>query len=165
MIIPYGETQPRIADSCFIAPIGVIVGDVNIGTDSSIWFGAVIRGGIYSITIGRRTNIQDNAVVHATHSKYSTAISDYVTCGHSAILHGCTIKNECIIGMNAVVPDDSVIGEGSIVAADPVVKEHKTIPSGVLAVDNPVVIKCDLTIAGKKRLSNRRLIIRLRKGI
>lgn len=76
MIIPYGGTQPRIADSCFIAPNCVIVGDVSIGADSSVWFGVVIRGDIHSITIGRYINIQDNAVVHVTHGKYPATIGD-----------------------------------------------------------------------------------------
>jgi carbonic anhydrase/acetyltransferase-like protein (isoleucine patch superfamily) len=152
MIIPYGEAQPRIEDSCFIAPNCIIIGDVTIEADSSIWFGAVIRGDINSINIGRYTNIQDNAVVHVTHEKFPTVIGDYVTCGHSAILHGCKIGNECVIGMGAVILDDSSIGEGSIIAAGSVVKEHETIPSGVLVAGNPASIKRALSDAERQAI-------------
>jgi len=145
MIIPYAEKLPQIHQSCFIAENSVIVGDVEIGADSSVWFGAVIRGDIHSIRIGRFTNIQDNMVIHVTHEKYATSVGDYVTGGHGAILHGCTVGDKCIIGMGAVILDDSVIGEETIVAAGSVVKEHENIPPGTLVAGNPAVIKRKLT--------------------
>jgi carbonic anhydrase/acetyltransferase-like protein (isoleucine patch superfamily) len=145
MIIPYAEKYPQIDKSCFIAENSVIVGDVKIGADSSVWFGAVIRGDIHSIRIGRFTNIQDNMIIHVTHDKYPTSVGDYVIGGHGAILHGCTVGNNCIIGMGSVVLDGSVIGDESIVAAGSVVKEREKIPSGVLVAGNPAVIKRKLS--------------------
>ncbi|MCP4584068.1 MAG: gamma carbonic anhydrase family protein [candidate division Zixibacteria bacterium] len=145
MIIPYAEKRPQIDQSCFIAENTVIVGDVKIEADSSVWFGAVIRGDIHSIRIGRFTNIQDNMVIHVTHDKYPTFVGNYVTGGHGAILHGCTVKDKCIIGMGALILDDSVIGEETIVAAGSVVKEHENIPSGVLVAGNPASIKRKLS--------------------
>jgi carbonic anhydrase/acetyltransferase-like protein (isoleucine patch superfamily) len=145
MIIPYAEKRPQIDQSCFIAENTIIVGDVTIGADSSVWFGAVIRGDIHSIRIGRYTNIQDNMVIHVTNDKYPTSVGDYVTAGHGAILHGCTVGNKCIIGMGAVILDDSVVGDETIIAAGSVVKEHENIPSGVLVAGNPAVVKRKLS--------------------
>ncbi len=149
MIIPYRGKKPIIDSSCFIAPDAVIVGDVELGENSSVWFGAVIRGDIFPIKIGRYTNIQDRMVIHVTNNKYATTIGDYVTGGHGAILHGCTIEDCCIIGMGAVVLDNSLIGHESIVAAGSVVKMHERVPPGVLVAGNPAVVKRELS--GRER--------------
>lgn len=145
MIVPYRKQNPVIDSSCFIAPDAVIAGAVEIGANSSVWFGAVVRGDIFPVRIGRYTNIQDRMVIHVTHDKYATTVGDYVTCGHGAILHGCTIEDCCIIGMGAIVLDDSEIGSETIVAAGSVVKMHERVPSGVLIAGNPASVKRELT--------------------
>ena len=145
MIFACRGKKPVIDSSCFVAPDAVIVGDVEIGAHSSVWFGGVIRGDIYPIKIGSYTNIQDKMIIHVTKDKYSTTIGDYVTGGHGAIVHGCTISDNCIIGMGSIVLDDTVIGKNCIVAAGSVVKQHERIPDGVMVAGNPAVIKRDLT--------------------
>ncbi len=145
MIIPYRDRKPVIDNSCFIAPDAVIIGDVEIGANSSIWFGAVVRGDILPIKIGRFTNIQDKMIIHVTNNKYATTVGDYVTGGHGAILHGCTVKDSCIIGMGAIVLDDAVIGSETIIAAGSVVKMHERVPSGVLVAGNPAAVKRKLS--------------------
>jgi carbonic anhydrase/acetyltransferase-like protein (isoleucine patch superfamily) len=141
MIIPYNGTTPRIADNCFLAPDCVIIGDVTIGPESSIWFKAVIRGDINWIKIGSYTNVQDSCVVHVTEGSAPTDIGDHVTVGHGAIIHGCTIESACLIGMGAIILDRAVIGAGSLVAAGSVVKSGMAVPAGSLVAGNPAVIK------------------------
>ncbi len=141
MIIPYNGKSPVIAEGCFIAPDSVIIGDVAIASECSIWFGAVIRGDINWIKIGSYTNIQDNCVIHVTGGTAPTDIADHVTVGHGAILHGCTIESGCLIGMGSIVLDKAVVGEGSLVAAGSVVKSGMIIPPHTLVAGNPAVIK------------------------
>ncbi len=135
--------KPRVHSDAFIADTAVIIGDVEIGRDSSIWFGAVLRGDINRITVGERTSIQDNCVVHVDSDK-PTFIGDDVTVGHGAILHGCTIGNAVLIGMGAVVLDGAVIGDGAVVAAGAVVRERMEIPPRTLVVGVPAKIKTEL---------------------
>ncbi|HIP29470.1 MAG TPA: gamma carbonic anhydrase family protein, partial [Sulfurospirillum arcachonense] len=122
-----GKT-PQIDDTVFIAPSADVIGEVEIGADSSIWFGCVVRGDIHFITIGKRTNIQDLSMLHVTHFTKEdksdgnpTVIGDDVTIGHRVMLHGCEIKNACLIGMSATILDGAVIGEESIVGANSLV--------------------------------------------
>jgi carbonic anhydrase/acetyltransferase-like protein (isoleucine patch superfamily) len=145
MIIPYKGKSPVIHDNCFIAPGSVIIGDVTIGPESSVWFGAIIRGDINWIKIGAWTNIQDRCVVHVTHDTAPTEIGDHVTVGHGAILHGCRIESACLIGMGAVILDKAVIGSGSLVAAGSVVKGDMIVPPGSMVAGNPAVVKREIS--------------------
>ena len=123
---------PRLGNLAFLAENAVIVGDVEIGDQSSIWYGAVIRGDVHSIRIGQRSNIQDLAMVHCTFDYSATLIGDDVTVGHGAVVHGCEIKDRCLIGMNAVVLDKAVVGPDVIVAAGAVVLEGSILEPGFL---------------------------------
>ncbi|MDP9024403.1 MAG: gamma carbonic anhydrase family protein [Candidatus Eremiobacteraeota bacterium] len=138
MIIEYRGKRPKIHSSAFIAPTAVIIGDVEIGEESSIWFGAVLRGDNGPIRIGARTSVQDNAVIHVTNL---TEIGDDVTIGHAAVMEDCHVKNHALIGSNAVLLNGSVVGEGSLVAAGSVVGEHFEIPDRVLAAGVPAKVK------------------------
>lgn len=121
--------MPQLHDDCFIANTATIIGDVEIGSKSSIWFGTVIRGDVFYIRIGCNSNIQDNCVVHVTTNKYPTIIGNNVTIGHSVILHGCNIHNNVLIGIGSVIMDGCEVEEWSIVAAGSVVKPGTTISS------------------------------------
>lgn len=141
MILTFDGKTPKISPNCYLAPDCIIVGDVTIGEESSIWFKAVIRGDINWIRIGNYTNIQDGCIVHVTGGTAPAEIGDYVTVGHGAILHGCTIESACLIGMGAVVLDKAVIGTGSLVAAGSLVKSGTIIPPNSMVAGNPGVIK------------------------
>ena len=127
-------------DETFIHPTAVILGDVKIGKNSSIWPGAVLRGDFNTITIGEYTSIQDNCVVHTTPFN-PTKVGDYVTVGHTAVLHACTIEDNVLIGMNATVLDGSVVGSNSIVAAGTVVPPGTRVPEGSLVIGVPGKVK------------------------
>lgn len=124
-----GKT-PEIGEECFLAETATVIGDVVLGSGCSIWYGAVLRGDVHSIRVGNNTNIQDNAVIHATYQKSPTNIGNYVTIAHGAIVHGCTIHDNVMIGMNAVILDDAVIESNSIVAAGSVVSKGTRVESG-----------------------------------
>ncbi len=131
-ILPFKNKIPKVDPNCFIASNSIVIGDVEINSQSSIWFGTVVRGDVFHIRIGCNTNIQDNSVIHVTTNKYPTLIGNYVTVGHSAILHGCSIKDNALIGIGSIVMDQSEIGAWSIIAAGSVVKPGTKIPSGKL---------------------------------
>jgi len=136
MILPYGVHTPKIAASAFIAGSADIIGDVEIGENASVWFQSVLRGDIDPIRVGANSNIQDGTVVH-TMLGAPTIVGDWVTVGHRAVLHGCTIGNHCLIGMGAVILNNVVVGEGSIVASGAVVLENTVIPPRSLYVGLP----------------------------
>lgn len=144
-ILPYKKILPKIADNVFIADNAVVAGDVEIGEESNIWFGVMMRGDVHEIRIGKRTNIQDNSVLHVTSNVAGTYIGDEVTVGHGAILHACTVKNQGFIGMGAIVLDEAVIEERAMVAAGAVVTPRKVVPSGQLWAGNPARYMRDLT--------------------
>lgn len=144
MILPYHNIFPKIHKSVLIAEGAYIIGDVEIGKDSSIWFNTVVRGDVNFIRIGDRTNIQDLTMVHVTYKKYPTFIGNDVSIGHSAVIHGCIIKDFVIIGMGAIILDDALINSNSIVAAGSVVKEKFAVPEGTLAAGVPAKIVRDL---------------------
>jgi carbonic anhydrase/acetyltransferase-like protein (isoleucine patch superfamily) len=131
-ILPYKNKKPLIGRDCFIATNSTIVGDVEMGSRSSSWFGSVIRGDVFYIRIGSNTNIQDNTVVHVTTNKYPTIIGNNVTVGHSVTLHGCTVHDNALIGIGSIVMDQCEIGEWSILAAGSVLKPGTKVPSGKL---------------------------------
>jgi carbonic anhydrase/acetyltransferase-like protein (isoleucine patch superfamily) len=137
MIAQYLSKKPKIPSSVFIAKGAWIIGDVELGEECSIWFNAVIRGDVNYIRIGRRTNIQDGAIIHVTYEKYPTVIGDDVTIGHGAILHACTIKDRVLIGMGAKILDRAVIGSYALIAAGAVVTEGYEVPERTLMAGVP----------------------------
>jgi carbonic anhydrase/acetyltransferase-like protein (isoleucine patch superfamily) len=147
MIQPYGEKKPIIHPSAFIAPTAVIIGDVEIGEGASVWFGAVIRGDMAPIRIGVRTNIQDNCIIHVDIDT-PTRIGDGVTIGHKAVIHGCTVEDNCLIGMGALVLNRARIESDTIVAAGAVVTQGSRIGPGVLVAGTPATAKKPLGASG-----------------
>jgi carbonic anhydrase/acetyltransferase-like protein (isoleucine patch superfamily) len=137
VILPVKEVYPKLGEECFIAPNATIVGDVVVGNNCSIWFNAVIRGDVNAITIGNDSNIQDGAVIHATYLKASTHIGNRVSVGHNAIVHGCTVKDNVLIGMGAIVMDHALIEEFCIIAAGSVVLENTICEAGFLYAGTP----------------------------
>lgn len=144
MIKPYRGVTPTIADTAFIEDTSVIVGDVVIEADSSVWFNSVVRGDVNFIRIGRRTNVQDLSLLHVTHDTYPLILGDDVTVGHHVVLHGCTIHNRVLIGMGAVLMDGVVVGDDCIIGAGALVTEHTTIPPGSLVIGSPARVKRSL---------------------
>jgi len=144
-IRPYQGKRPQIAASCYVDPSCVIIGDVIIGEDSSVWPLSVIRGDVNHIRIGARTNIQDGSIIHVMKDEYPTLLADDITVGHAVVLHGCTIESRCLIGMRATILNGAVIGKGSIVAAGALVLERSIIPPASLVVGAPAKVKRTLT--------------------
>jgi carbonic anhydrase/acetyltransferase-like protein (isoleucine patch superfamily) len=128
---------PKIAESAFLAETAVLVGDVEIGEGSSVWYGAVLRGDVGGIRIGQNSNVQDLAMVHCTYERSQTRIHNEVTIGHGAVVHGCEIKDRCLIGMNAVVLDHAVVGPDAVVAAGAVVLEGMVLEPGYVYAGIP----------------------------
>jgi carbonic anhydrase/acetyltransferase-like protein (isoleucine patch superfamily) len=149
---PYRGKSPRLHESAFVADGAVVVGDVEIGERSSIWFGAVVRGDVHRIRIGARTNVQDLSVIHVTSGTHPTEVGDDVTVGHQATLHGCTVKDRCLIGIGAIVMDGAVVGPDAMVAAGALVPPGMVVPPGTLAVGAPAKVKRPLTPAETARL-------------
>lgn len=140
MILPHRGRWPRIHETAFVAPTADIIGDVEIGGQSSVWFKCVIRGDVNSVRIGQRTNVQDLSILHVTRLKSPLQIGDEVTVGHRATLHGCTIGNRVLVGMGAIIMDHSEIGDESIVGAGSVVTKGTKVPSRSLVVGVPARI-------------------------
>ena len=132
--------RPVVGDGVFIAPNATVIGDVHLGEASSIWFGAVLRGDVFSIRVGARTNIQDNAVVHVTGGKAKTTVGDDVTVGHMALLHGCTVGNRTLIGMGSIVLDGAEIGDECLIAAGSLVAPRTVIPPRSFAIGRPAKV-------------------------
>jgi carbonic anhydrase/acetyltransferase-like protein (isoleucine patch superfamily) len=137
IIFPVNGAHPAFGENCFIAPNATIVGDVIMGDQCSVWFNAVIRGDVNSITMGNKVNVQDGAVIHCTFEKTKTVIKNNVSIGHNAIVHGCTIEDNVLIGMGAILMDNVVVGSNSIVAAGAVVLENTIIESGSIYAGIP----------------------------
>ena len=129
--------SPSIPEDCYVAENATIVGDVSFGKSCSVWFNAVIRGDVNFIKIGNKVNIQDGAVVHCTYQKHPTIIGNNVSVGHNAIVHGCTIHDNVLIGMGAIVMDNCEIGSNSIIAAGAVLTEGTIVPSGCIYAGVP----------------------------
>jgi carbonic anhydrase/acetyltransferase-like protein (isoleucine patch superfamily) len=147
------DVSPRIdPDVGFIAPTAVLVGDVVVGPDVGIWFGVVARGDIETISIGARTNVQENCVLH-TDTGYPLVIGDNVTIGHSAIVHGCTIGDNTLIGMGATVLNGAVIGKNCLIGANALVTEGKVIPDNSLVMGAPAKVVREIDAAGEAGLT------------
>lgn len=137
VILPVKDKHPKWDENCFIAPNATIVGDVVMGKNCSVWFNAVIRGDVNSITIGDDSNIQDGAVIHATYLKAATVIGNRVSVGHNAIVHGCTLKDHILVGMGAIIMDNAVVEPYCIIAAGAVVLENTQCESGHIYAGTP----------------------------
>jgi carbonic anhydrase/acetyltransferase-like protein (isoleucine patch superfamily) len=137
IIKPVKGKHPKISEDCYIAENATIVGEVSIGTQCSVWFNAVIRGDVHYIKIGNKVNIQDGAVIHATYKKSPTTIGNNVSIGHNAIVHGCTIHDNVLIGMGSIVMDDCLIESNSIIAAGAIVTKNTRVESGSIYAGVP----------------------------
>ena len=147
MLRPHRGTSPRVHATAFIDVSAQVIGDVEIGEESGVWMCAVVRGDVHWIKVGRRTNIQDGAIVHGMTGTHPTSIGDNVTVGHAALLHGCTIEDECLIGMGAIVLNGAHVGTGSIVAAGTLLVEGQKVPPRSLVMGSPGKVKRLLTQA------------------
>ena len=145
MIIEYKGHRPNISLKSFIAPTAILIGDVTVGDNASIWFGAVLRSdqNEYPVVVGPRTSVQDNCVIHS--GEAPTIIEEDVTVGHGAIMEGCVIRRGAIIGMNVTVLENTEIGEESLIAAGSVVVPHTKIPPRVLAAGSPAKVKKEIS--------------------
>jgi len=145
VVKPYKGMEPRIGKRVFIAENATVIGDVEIGDDSSIWFGAILRGDVNYIKVGECTSIQDGTVVHVTKDTHPTVIGSYVTVGHGVKLHGCTVEDNCLIGIGAIILDGALIRENSIVAAGTLVPPNKEFPPNSLIMGFPATVKRELS--------------------
>lgn len=145
MIIQLNGLTPKIGKGCFIHESAYVIGDVEFGDDCSVWFYAVIRGDVHSIRIGRNTNIQDFAMLHCTHKKFSLTIGNNATIGHHATLHGCVVEDNVLIGINSIVLDGAQVHKNSIIGAGAVVLPGTIVPEGALFAGNPARLKKNLS--------------------
>lgn len=129
--------EPKFGNNCFLAETAVVVGEVSMGDNCTVWFNAVVRGDVHSITIGNNTNIQDGAVIHCTYQKAKTVIGSNVSIAHNAIVHGCTIEDNVLIGMGAIIMDDAVIRTNSVIAAGAVILPGTVVESGSIYAGVP----------------------------
>jgi len=153
VLISHKGVHPVLDSSVYVAPGVVIIGDVQIGKDSSVWFNTVVRGDVNYIRIGERTNIQDGCVLHVTHETYPLVIGSHVTVGHGVILHGARLDDHCLIGMGSAVLDNARIGSYSLIAAGSLVMENFEVPEGVLVAGVPARVKRKLTAAERLRIA------------
>jgi carbonic anhydrase/acetyltransferase-like protein (isoleucine patch superfamily) len=137
LILPVLGVHPVIPENCFLAPNATIVGNVTMGDDCSVWFNTVIRGDVNSIEMGNKVNVQDGACIHCTYQKTKTKIGNNVSIGHNAIVHGCTIEDNVLVGMGAIVMDNCHIGSNTIIAAGAVVLENTKVESGSIYAGVP----------------------------
>lgn len=152
MIYPYKDKKPIIDSSALVVDSAHIIGDVEIGEESSIWFNAVVRGDVNFIRIGKRTNIQDGCVLHVARKTLPLIVGDEVTVGHNVTLHACTVGNRCLIGMGSIVMDGAEVGDESIIGAGSVVTQGTKIPPGSLVLGSPGVVKRQLTDEEKRKI-------------
>ncbi len=137
VILPVEGKSPRFGNDCYVAPNATIVGDVEMGEQCSIWFNTVIRGDVNYIRMGNKVNVQDNAVIHCTYQKYATTIGHNVSIGHNAVVHGCTLHDNVLIGMGAIVMDNAVVHSNTIIAAGAVVLENTVCEAGSIYAGVP----------------------------
>lgn len=154
MIQEFIGRTPHIHGTAFVADSANVIGDVRLGRDSSIWFNATVRGDVNRIVIGGESNVQDNAVIHVTHGTAPTTIGDRVTIGHSAVVHGCTIEDEVLVGIGSIILDHAVIGTQSIVGAGALVTRGIEIPPRSMVLGAPARIVRPLTDAEIESLSD-----------
>ena len=136
-IFPVNDKHPQMGENCFIAPNATIVGEVTMGNECSVWFNAVIRGDVNKIILGNKVNVQDGAVIHCTYQKCGTIVGNNVSIGHNAIVHGCVINENVLVGMGAIIMDNAQIGSNSIIAAGAVVLENTIVEPGSIYAGVP----------------------------
>ena len=153
-LFPYLDNYPKMGVNVFLASGVKIIGDVTIGENTSVWYNTVIRGDVHYIRIGSLTNIQDCSMLHVTNGKFPLNIGDKVTIGHSVKLHGCTLKDLCLVGIGAIVLDGAIVEENSMVAAGSVVKPNFIVPSGKLVAGVPAKVVRNLTEDEIKEFEN-----------
>lgn len=158
IILPVQGKSPEIPSDCYVAPNCTIVGDVTMGNECSVWFNAIVRGDVHFIKIGNKVNIQDGAIIHCTYQKSPTTIGNNVSIGHRAIVHGCTIHDNVLIGMGAIVMDNCIIESNSIIGAGSVVTEGTHVKSGSVYAGVPAKFIKDINVELQKdtleRISN-----------
>ena len=153
MIKPFNTIFPKIHETAYIADDAIIIGDVMIGENASVWFGSILRGDVNYIRIGAGTNIQDGTIIHVSFKTHSTILEDNITVGHRVTLHGCYVETECLIGIGAIILDGARIGKNSLVAAGSLVTPGTQVPPGSMVMGSPAKVKRPLTqneIAGIK---------------
>lgn len=137
LIKPLRGKSPQYKSNCWFAETATVIGDVTMGNECTVWYNAVIRGDVHYITLGNKVNVQDGACIHCTYEKYPTVIGNNVSIGHHAIVHGCTIEDNVLIGMGAIVMDNCVVEKNSIIAAGAIVSEGTRVPSGTIYAGVP----------------------------
>ncbi|HQZ82979.1 MAG TPA: gamma carbonic anhydrase family protein [Pyrinomonadaceae bacterium] len=145
MIAKFEDKFPVVHPSAFIAESAEVIGDVEIGEDSSVWFGSVVRGDVNYIRIGARTNIQDNSVIHVSGGTHPTVLGNEITVGHRVLLHGCTVDDRCLVGMGAILMDGVHVGEECLVGAGSLLTPGTIVPPRVLVIGSPARVKRELT--------------------
>ena len=145
MIKSFQNLKPKIHESAFVAENAVVIGDVEIGENSSVWFGAILRGDVNYIRVGNRTNIQDGTIIHVSTDTHATVLDDEITVGHRVTLHGCHVETGCLIGIGAIILDGARIGKHSLVAAGSLVIPNTQIPPRSLVMGSPAKIKRELS--------------------
>jgi carbonic anhydrase/acetyltransferase-like protein (isoleucine patch superfamily) len=155
LILPVHGIHPKFGNNCFLAENSTVTGDVVMGDNCSVWFTAVVRGDVHHIRIGNKVNIQDGAIIHCTYQKAPTNIGNNVSIGHRAIVHGCTVHDNVLIGMGAIVMDHAVIGENSIIAAGAIVLENTIVEPGSIYAGIPAKRVKDVDKENFKQLIER----------
>lgn len=145
MIYEIGDLKPKLAPDVFVAPDAQVMGDVEIGTGSGIWFGCVVRGDVHSIRIGENTNVQDLSMLHVTGGKYSLNIGNNVTMGHRVTVHGCTLRDNSFVGIGATMMDNSELGEFALLAAGALLTPGKKVPPRMVAMGSPAKVVREIT--------------------
>ena len=145
MIKPFNSLHPKVHKTAFIADDAIVIGDVEIGEDASVWFGSIIRGDVNFIRIGARTNIQDKTVIHVSSKTHSTVLEEEITVGHNVTLHGCYVETGCLIGIGAILLDGVRVGRNSLVAAGSLLTPGMQIPPNSLVMGSPGKVKRELT--------------------
>ncbi len=144
MIKSFQKTEPKIHETAFIAENAIIIGDVEIGAESSVWYGSILRGDVNYIRIGARTNIQDASVIHVSSKTHPTVLEDEITLGHRVTLHGCFIETGCLIGIGAIILDGVRVGKNSLVAAGSLLTPNTRIPPRSLVMGSPAKVRREL---------------------
>ena len=152
MIESFQNKSPKIHETAYVTDDAIIVGDVEIGAESSVWFGSILRGDVNSIRVGERTNIQDGTIIHVSRQTHSTVLEDEITVGHRVTLHGCHIETGCLIGIGAIVLDGVRVGRNSLVAAGSLLTPNTQIPPRSLVMGSPAKVKRELSDAEVKDL-------------
>lgn len=154
MIKPFGGIAPTIHSSAFVADDAIVIGDVEVGVEASVWFGCIVRGDVNHIRIGDRTNVQDSCVIHVSSEDHPTILEDEITVGHRVTLHGCYVEAGCLVGIGSILLDGVRVGRNSLVAAGSLLTPGTVIPPRSLVMGAPAKVKRELTMDELERLSH-----------